>query len=101
MAFFSVYALDRPNAQDLRNSLRPSHRKRLREHDHPVAVRIGGPLRNDAGKMIGTLLVIEAAARQQVKTYFDGDPYVTAGLFASVEITHFDWGLGVPEENHG
>lgn len=101
MAYFCVYAIDRSGAQELRASLRPSHRQRLREHDHPVAVRIGGPLRSEAGEMIGTLLVIEAEDRQQVERYFDGDPYVAAGLFESIAIRHFDWGLGLPENHHG
>jgi uncharacterized protein YciI len=101
MAYFSVYALDRTDTQSLRTSLRPGHRQRLREHDHPVTVRIGGPLRSEAGEMIGTLLVVEAEVKQQVEAFWAGDPYVTAGLFVSVEITHFDWGLGLPEGSHG
>jgi len=101
MAYFCVYALDRPGTGALRQSLRPSHRERLRSHDHPVSVRIGGPLRNETGDMVGTMLVIEADEKRQVESYFEGDPYVTAGLFASVDIHHFDWGLGLPETAHG
>ena len=81
--------------------MRPSHRERLRLHDHPVAVRIGGPLLDDAGEMIGTMLVIEAMDKAQVENYLALDPYVVEGLFKTISITGFNWGLGQPEETHG
>ncbi len=81
--------------------LRESHRARLRQHDHPVAVRIGGPLLDEAGRMIGSLLVIEAATRAEVDAFLAGDPYVAGGLYREVAINTFNWGLGLPEASHG
>ena len=101
MPYFAVYALDRPGVLNQRTALRPSHRERLRAHDHPVAIKIGGPLLDDAGEMVGTLLVIEAADRQAVQHYLAGDPYVVADLFASVDVRPFAWGLGLPEPGNG
>lgn len=101
MPYFCVHAFDRAGALPDRQRLRDSHRARLRQHDHPVVVRIGGPLLNDDAAMIGSMLVIEAETREQVELYWAGDPYVAADLFASVSITAFNWGLGQPEASHG
>lgn len=101
MAYFCVHALDRPGTAALRQELRPAHRLRLREHDHPVTVHIGGPLLGDDGQMIGTMLVIEADDRSAVERYLAGDPYVVGGLFAAMTVTGFQWGLGLPEAHRG
>ncbi len=101
MPYFAVHAFDRPGRGEERQRLRPAHRERLRVHDHPVAVRIGGPLTDEAGTMIGTLLVIEAESKAAVEAYLAGDPYFIADLFATVSITGFNWGLGQPEAHNG
>jgi uncharacterized protein YciI len=101
MAYFCVHALDRPDRLDDRKRLRDGHRARLRMHDQPVVVRIGGPLLDDAGKMIGTMLVIEAETRAAVEIYMAGDPYMLENLFETVSITGFNWGLGQPEAADG
>ena len=97
MPYFCIHAFDHPNRLEDRKRLRDSHRARLRQHDHPVVVRIGGPLLDDAGQMIGTMLVIEAETKAQVEAYLAGDPYLPEGLFRAVTITGFNWGLGQPE----
>ena len=99
--YFAVYALDRPGVLAQREQLRPAHRVRLRQHDHPVTVHVGGPLLDSDGGMVGTLLVIEAADRIDVDAYLREDPYILAGIFASIEIKPFAWGLGVPEQANG
>jgi uncharacterized protein YciI len=101
MAHFVVYALDKPGREAARLEARPAHRARLREHDHSVTVRIGGPLLDDAGKMIGTMLVVEAGTRQDVEAFVAGDPYVEADVYGSVAIHSFNWGLGNPAAANG
>lgn len=101
MAYFAIYALDEPGSGERRQALRPAHRERLRQHDHQVKVVVGGPLTDADAQMVGTLLIIEAEDIGAVQRYFDGDPYVTAGLFRSVDIRPFAWGLGQPEVGHG
>jgi uncharacterized protein YciI len=101
MAYFVFEGIDRPGVLAERQSLRPPHRERLRVHDHPVTVHVGGPLLDDAGDMIGSLLIIEAADRATVEHYLAGDPYMQAGIFASTAIRPFAWGLGAPEPRNG
>jgi uncharacterized protein YciI len=96
MANFVVYALDKPHREAVRLEHRPAHRARLREHDHPVAVKIGGPLLDASGTMIGSLLVLEAETAAAVEKYVAQDPYVLADVYGSVVIHPFNWGLGNP-----
>ena len=101
MPYFAVHAIDRPGLGALRSELRPPHRERLRLHDHPVTVRIGGPLLDEAGAMAGSLLVIEADSRAAVDAYLAGDPYVRGGLFERIEVREFLWGLDQRREAPG
>lgn len=98
MAWFAVFATDRPGMGEVRAAVRDAHRKRLREHDHPVTVRLGGPTLDDQGQMNGSLLVIEAENKADVEAFLSGDPYVEAGLYDRTEIRAWNWGLGKPEE---
>jgi len=96
MANFMVYALDKPNRETARLTAREAHRARLREHDLPVRVRIGGPLLDGNGGMIGTMLVVEAESMDLVRRFVDQDPYARADVYASVAIHPFNWGLRNP-----
>lgn len=93
MPYFVVHALDAPGMADVRSANRAAHRARLRNHDHALTVRIGGPLLDDAGEMCGTTLIIEAETRAHVVDFIDNDPYAKAGLYADVRIHAFSWGL--------
>jgi uncharacterized protein len=101
MPYFSVYAHDNPGMRAQRLELRPSHRARLRAHDHPVAIHVAGPLLSTDGEMVGSMFVIEAAERAAVERFMAGDPYVEAGLYRRCEIFEFAWGLGAPEGRNG
>ena len=99
MPYFSVHALDAPGKAEARAAARADHRARLRVHDHEgLTVHIGGPLLNDQGAMCGSLLVIEAADAQAVQDFVASDPYTVAGVYQSVDIHAFNWGLGHPED---
>ena len=101
VTYFCVHAFDHPGRLADRTRLRETHRARLRQHDHPVKVLIGGPLADDDGTMIGSMLVIEARDRAAAVAYLAGDPYMRNGLYQRVEVTRFNWGLGVPEKGDG
>lgn len=96
MAYFVVHALDKPGKAEVRSANRPAHRERLRNPDDSVRVHVGGPLLDDAEMMIGTMLIIEAVDRVSVESFVSGDPYVKAGIYETVQIHSFNWGLGQP-----
>jgi hypothetical protein len=83
MAHFALMCFDKPGSLALRMATRDAH------FDHAGAtgaVRLGGPFLNEAGEMIGSLIIIEAADLAAARAWHEADPYKQAGLFERVEI---------------
>jgi len=93
---YAVWATDRPGTGAERLRVREAHRKRLRAPaPHPVQVLQAGPtLDEPAQDMNGTLLIVQADDIAAVRAFVDADPYVAAGVYASVEIRPWRCGLG-------
>jgi len=96
--YFVVFGTDKPGMADVRAANRPAHREYLRNPGrHPVTVRLGGPtLAEDNTTMNGTLLVVEADTIEQVRAFVADDPYSRAGIFQSLQIRPWNWGLNNP-----
>jgi uncharacterized protein YciI len=96
--YFAVWATDREGTQEKRLAVRDAHRARLREPgSHRVKVILGGPtLTESSAAMNGSLLVIEADDIEAVRCFVAEDPYQLAGVYASVEVRPWNWGLGQP-----
>ena len=96
--YFVVFGTDRPGTEQLRLDTRPSHQAHLRDPGHAVKVLHGGPtLAADGSRMNGSMLVIEAERLEDVQAFVAEDPYSKAGLFETVEIRPWKWGLGAPD----
>lgn len=92
---FAVTCLDKPGHAAVRADNRAAHLAFLKAHAE--AVKIAGPLLDDAGTgMVGSLLIIEAADRAALDELIAQDPYATAGLFAGVEVRPWRWVIGAP-----
>lgn len=96
MTLFAVWARDRAGAEPDRLRVREAHRARLRApQPHPIEVLAAGPMVGGAGDgMNGTLLIVRAPSAEAVRRFVDGDPYVAAGVYASVDIQPWRCGLG-------
>jgi uncharacterized protein YciI len=93
---YAVWASDAPGMGDERRRVREAHRARLRA-PAPYAVQVlqaGATLDAEADAMNGTLLVVQADNIAAVRAFVEGDPYVAAGVYASVEIRPWRCGLG-------
>ncbi len=84
MAHFVLVCLDKPDALDLRMATREAHFAWARGLDGMV--RLGGPFLDEAGRMVGSLIIIEAADMAAAQAFSRDDPYRKAGLFQSVDI---------------
>lgn len=93
---YAVWATDAPGSGEARLRVREAHRSRLRAPGaHPVQVlQAGATLDGSACAMNGTLLIVQAADLAAVRAFVDADPYVEAGVYASVEIRPWRCGLG-------
>jgi uncharacterized protein YciI len=91
MPLFAVHALDKPDALPLRLEQYDAHRAFIEtEAAFGVTVVISGPLQSDDGdKMIGSLFIIDGPDRQAIQKFTEADPFYTAGVWGSVEITRF------------
>jgi uncharacterized protein YciI len=70
-----------------------AHRRGVGEAGHGDGVILGGPLLSDDGAAwVGSVLLVQLRDRAAVETMLAGEPYVRAGLYASVEI--HDWQFG-------
>ncbi|MBB4631409.1 YciI family protein [Sphingosinicella soli] len=85
MPLFAIHCIDKPSSGDLRAATRPAHLEHLdRAGDR---IRIAGPLLDEEGRPIGSLVIIDCGDRRAAIQYAADDPYALAGLFASVAVT--------------
>ncbi len=85
---FMVYGIDASGADGLREAHYPAHRAYLAQAPFPRL--LSGPLTDDGGeRMIGSLIIVEAATREEVERFFADDPFVRNGIYARREIHAF------------
>lgn len=84
MPTFVAYCLDRDGASDLRLSKRDEHLAYVRRHLDKL--KLGGPMLNAGGEMIGSLLILEAETLAEAQGFLAADPYAQSGLFQRVEL---------------
>jgi uncharacterized protein YciI len=84
---FAVTRHDKPNSLDLRLSERPRHLGYLETVLDKIMY--GGALLDDAGKQIGSILIIDVADAAAADAFAIADPYVDAGLFTTTLIRRF------------
>jgi uncharacterized protein YciI len=92
---YAFICTDKPNSVDLRMKERPGHIAYL--NGLGDRLKAAGPFTDEAGSPIGMLAIIEAKDRAAAEDIAKNDPYAKAGLFASVEIRAWKWGLKNPE----
>lgn len=81
---FVISAMDKPGALSLRQATRPAHFDYVKATGQ---VRLGGPYLDEAGNMIGSLLIVEAPDLEAAEAWAKEDPYAKAGLFQSSMVT--------------
>ena len=85
---FVLHLLDKPDAAELRQRLRPEHKAYLALVAERIA--LAGPLLRDDGQtMVGSLLVIDFDSRDAARAWLAEEPFNHAGLYAGVQIHAF------------
>ncbi|SET60995.1 YciI family protein [Oceanicella actignis] len=77
---------DKPGHLEVRKANRDAH---LAYAEQSGLVIFGGPMTDEGGAMIGSVLVLDTEDRARAEDFAAGDPYARAGLFESVEIRGF------------
>ena len=91
MPLFVLTCIDKPGALDQRVAAREAHLAYVRGSG---VAKLGGPLLDEAGGMAGSMLIIEADDLAAAKAFSAADPYLTAGVFESVDVRPFKVTLG-------
>ena len=92
---YALICTDKPGALEVRKANREDHLAFLAAMGDKL--KAAGPFLDDAGGMTGSLVVIEAASRDEALAVSQEDPYARAGLFESVEIRPWNWVIKNPE----
>ena len=76
-------------AIDRRMATRPIHlagAKNLKEHNQFV---LGGAILDDAGKMIGSVMIVQFETDEQMQAWYDSEPYIIQNVWQSIEVKPF------------
>ena len=81
-------------ALERRKRTRPTHLQSIQPLVDDGNVLVGGAILNDAGDMIGSMLLVGFPDRKDLDAWLAGDPYVTGGVWREVEVTPFRSAVG-------
>jgi len=92
---YAIMSEDVENSLSKRQSVRPAHLERLQALADEQRLLIAGPHpaidSNDPGDagFSGSLVVAEFSSQAEAQAWADADPYVAAGVYASVVVKPF------------
>jgi uncharacterized protein YciI len=92
MPHFIFTGIDRADGLDARMAARDAHLAYVR--GQPEIVVLGGPLLDDAGKMIGSILVLDLPEMAAARDFIANDPYGQAGVFETSDLRAWNITLG-------
>jgi uncharacterized protein YciI len=78
---FAFIGLDGPRGPELRKLHRPAHLEGLEGLAAADKIRHAGPLLDDSGAPVGSVILFEADSLTAARQIAAGDPYVTEGVF--------------------
>jgi uncharacterized protein YciI len=93
--WFAITGTDVPDSLEKRTAVRPAHVERLKALLDQGRLLVAGPFpaidSEDPGPagFTGSLIVAEFASQAEAETWAAADPYVAAGVYASVSIKPF------------
>ena len=92
---YALIGYDKPNGLAQRMEHRPDHLAHLDALGNKVV--LAGPFLDGKGDMNGSFVVIEAETQAEAEAMFARDPFVSRGVFGSIEIR--PWKIGINRTN--
>lgn len=91
---FLVTARDGPDSAAARKKHLDGHLRHVEQHWRSYVT--AGPIREPGGdQIIGSVFLVLAKNLQEAKDLMNGDPYITCGMYQSVEYTEFTNSIGL------
>lgn len=94
--FFAIMAWDRPGMSDLRRATKQRHVEHLDAAASDLRVLQSGPLLDDEGTEVGSLIIVDAPDRSAVEAFCEADPYTQADMVGRRLIQAWAWKRGNP-----
>ncbi len=82
---------DKPGALQIRLDTREAHLAYIKETG---VVEMAGPFLDEAGRMCGSMIVMDVADLAAARAWAENDPYNKAGLFSDVRIQEWKKVIG-------
>jgi uncharacterized protein YciI len=76
-------------AFDRRMNVRPDHFSKARELKANGNFIIGGAILDDAGKMIGSMMVVQFETEDELKVWMRNEPYIDGDVWQHIEVEPF------------
>ena len=89
MGLYIISWKDRPDSLALRMATREAHLAY-----GAGRIKLGGPYLDEAGTMVGSMLIIEAESLDDARAFHANDPYVKAGLVGESDVSAWRVTLG-------
>jgi uncharacterized protein YciI len=92
---YVIVGRDAPDSLAVRQRVRPRHLERMQELVAERRLVIAGPCPVDdapapgPGGIAGSVIIAEFASLEEARRWVEADPYVTEGVFESVEVRPF------------
>ncbi len=91
---FLVICRDAPGSADSRIRHLDGHLKHVEDHWRSYVT--AGPIRQPGGDdIIGSAFLVLSDSLDSAKTLMNGDPYITCGMYQSIEYTEFTNSIGL------
>ena len=93
--WYAIVGHDTPNSLDKRIAARPAHVARLQALQTEGRLLLAGPfpavdaIDPGAAGFTGSLIVAEFSSLQAAQEWANADPYISAGVYSSVDIKPF------------
>jgi hypothetical protein len=93
--WYAITGTDKANSLEARKAARPAHVARLETLRDAGRLKLAGPFpaidAEDPGPagFSGSLIVAEFASLADARDWADADPYISAGVYASVDVRPF------------
>jgi hypothetical protein len=84
--WFALIGRDGPRGAELRKQHREAHLEGIAALDAQDRVRHAGPLLDEAGAPVGSVVVFEAPGLAEARALVEADPYVVQGVFERWEV---------------
>ncbi len=89
MPLFVFIGHDGPEGSARRQANRERHVAHLETLHQAGQLVYGGPIRDETDRSIGAVLILEAPDLAGARALVARDPYVQAGVFERMEVSHF------------